>query len=83
MHHIAAFGEHDAASPRCLVSVLGACTVWDIRSGAGGALGVGGLSEGVGEASLHSNLAVLRALLVSLDVRVRLFFTLCDGLSLA
>ena len=69
MQRIAAFAERAAAGPRCSVSWLAACTVLGIRSGAGGALGGRGLHEGAGEGSLHSKLAVLRALLVSLDVR--------------
>ena len=51
------------------MSVLVACAVQVIRPGAGGALGGGGLSEGAREGSLHSKLAVLRALLASLEVR--------------
>ena len=61
--------ECATSTPRCSVSVLGACAVQGIRSGAGGALGAWGLSEGAREGSLHSKLAVLRALLASLDVR--------------
>ena len=58
--------ECATTTPRCSVSVLGACAVQGIRSGAGGALGAGGLSEGAGEASLRSNLAVLPCSFASL-----------------
>lgn len=67
---MAACAQGVATDPCCLVYWSGACVALGAHLGAVRALGGRRPIEGLGEVVAWSNLAVLRALLASLDVRV-------------